>query len=314
MSAPAAQLVYFLRTALRGLAASPVTSAVAVVTIGVSLVLVGAFALLLRNMEELLDRFGDDLHVTAYLEAELDEAARRELVGVAGTVEGVERVRLVTEAEALERFREGVGRGAAFLEGLEENPLPASLEITLVPERRSADGMRVVVESLSGLSGIDDLSSGQDWVEGYLRAVALVRGMGIGPASILILATLLIIANTIRLTAISLDRRNRKVSLQLQNVAEDPNFGGLVEAALGSPATSRTDFWGEAVRTGSRTCTCDPQHKIQLLISLVPATSSSRITEPSFRSLIFWELCQTFSLKYPAALGVKCSLMCTGCP
>jgi cell division transport system permease protein len=200
VSAPAAQLVYFLRTALRGLAASPVTSAVAVVTIGVSLVLVGAFALLLRNMEELLDRFGDDLHVTAYLEAELDEAARRELVGVAGTVEGVERVRLVTEAEALERFREGVGRGAAFLEGLEENPLPASLEITLVPERRSADGMRVVVESLSGLSGIDDLSSGQDWVEGYLRAVALVRGMGIGLASILILATLLIVANTIRLT------------------------------------------------------------------------------------------------------------------
>ena len=49
------RLVYFARTALRGLAGSPVTSAVAVVTIGVSLVLVGAFALLLRNMEELLD-------------------------------------------------------------------------------------------------------------------------------------------------------------------------------------------------------------------------------------------------------------------
>jgi cell division transport system permease protein len=195
----ASKLLYFGRTALRGLGASPVTSAVAIVTIGVSLVLVGAFSLLLRNMEELLDRFGDDLHVTAFLDEGLPESARRELVALVRTVEGVERVRLVSEQEALERFRAGVGRGAAFLEGLDENPLPASLEITLVSERRSAAGMQVVVESLEGLPGIDDLSSGRDWVEGYLRAVALIRGLGIGLGAILTLATLLIVANTIRL-------------------------------------------------------------------------------------------------------------------
>ncbi len=51
------RLIYFARTALRGLAGNPVTSVVAVATIGVSLVLVGAFALLLQNMEELLDRW-----------------------------------------------------------------------------------------------------------------------------------------------------------------------------------------------------------------------------------------------------------------
>ncbi|MFQ5418183.1 MAG: cell division protein FtsX, partial [Myxococcota bacterium] len=89
--------------------------------------------------------------------------------------------------------------GAALIEGLEENPLPASLEIQLVSERRSPEGMRVVVESISGLPGISDLASGQDWVAGYLRAVALVRGTGIGLGVILALATLLIVTNTIRL-------------------------------------------------------------------------------------------------------------------
>jgi cell division transport system permease protein len=188
-----------VRTALRGLATSPVTSAVAAGTIGVTLVLVGAFALLLANMEELLDRFGDDLHVTAYLEPDLPQQRRAALAEAVSAVEGVERVRIVSEAEALERFRAGVGRGAAFLEGLEENPLPASLEVTLAPERRSAEGMRAVVASLSGLAGIEDLASGQDWVEGYLRALALLRGMGIGLGVILALATLLIVGNTIRL-------------------------------------------------------------------------------------------------------------------
>ncbi len=192
-----------VRTAVRGLVASPVTSAVAVATIGVCLVLVGAFALLAWNMEELLRGVGDELRVTAFLEEGLSPARQAELAATAGTAPGVAEVRLVSKQEALERFRTGVGRGGAFLEGLEENPLPASLEITLEPASRSAEGMRVVVESLAGLPGIDDLASGQEWVEGYLRAIAVVRGVGIGLGVILSFAALLIVANTIRLAVLA---------------------------------------------------------------------------------------------------------------
>jgi cell division transport system permease protein len=199
----AVQCATFARTALRGIASSPVTSAVAVGTIGVSLVLVGAFAILLRNMQDVLDRFGDDLHVTAYLEDGLPEAARAELARSAGRVEGVESVRVVSEQEALERLRAGVGRGAAFLAGLDENPLPASLEITLVPERRTPEGLAAAAASLEGLAGIADLGSGRDWVEGYLRALALLRGLALGLGAILAGATLLIVANTIRLAVLA---------------------------------------------------------------------------------------------------------------
>jgi len=193
------RLGYFLRTSLAGLRASPVTTAVSVVTIGVSLVLVGAFALLLANMEELLGRFGDDLQVTAYLADGLTPEQIQELVRIAHTVEGVQGARIVSKQEALERFRAGVGRGSALLEGLGENPLPASIELTLAPEHRSAAGMARVVGSLRGIAGVTELASGQDWVEGYLRALALLRGIGWGLGLILALATLLIVANTIRL-------------------------------------------------------------------------------------------------------------------
>ena len=199
MSRLRARLGYLARTSLAGLRGSPVTTAVSVLTIGVSLVLVGAFALLLANMEELLARFGDDLQVTAYLADDLRPEQVQELVRIAQTVEGVQAARIVSKAEALERFRSGVGRGSALLEGLGENPLPASLELTLAPEHRSAAGMSQVVGSLQGLPGVTELASGQDWVEGYLRAIALLRGIGWGLGLILALATLLIVANTIRL-------------------------------------------------------------------------------------------------------------------
>jgi cell division transport system permease protein len=190
-------LLYFARTTWRGLRGSPVTTAVAILTIAVSLVLVGAFDLLLHNMEDLLDDFGRDLHVTAYLEDGLSDAEAAQIAAVLLTVEGVESVHPVSKQEALARFQGGMG--ADLLDGLEENPLPASVEIQLLPERRTPAGMQIVVESIRGLPGIGDLGSGQDWVEGYLRALAVVRGIGVGLSSILAFAALLIVTNTIRL-------------------------------------------------------------------------------------------------------------------
>ena len=239
MSRSLVQLGYFTRTALRGLRSSPITSAIAVITIGVSLVLVGAFMLLLGNMEGLLDRFGDDLYVTAYLDDALAVEDQRALVELVTTVEGVEHVRMVSKEEALERFRAGVGRGAALLEGLDENPLPASLEITLAPARRTSDGLRIVVESLDGLPGVADLASGQDWVEGYLRAVALIRGVGIGLGVILALATLLIVANTIRLAVLARDDEIEILALVGASrafVAVPFLLEGLVQGAAGGAA------------------------------------------------------------------------------
>ncbi len=56
-----AQVRTALRTALHGVKGSPVTSGIAAGTIGLCLLLVGAFALLVSNMECLLDRFGEGI-------------------------------------------------------------------------------------------------------------------------------------------------------------------------------------------------------------------------------------------------------------
>jgi cell division transport system permease protein len=227
-------LRYFARTTLRGLRGSPVTTLIAVLTIAVTLVLVGAFQLLLRNMEDLLDDFGEDLHVTAYLDDALGEPEIRELEALLLTVEGVQGTRVVSKAEALESFRRGVGAGAELLEGLDENPLPASIEIQLVPARRSPEGMRIVVESIEGLPGIDDVGSGRDWVEGYLRAIAVVRGIGVGLSFILALAALLIVTNTIRLAVLA--RRDELDILRLVGA---------------SRAFTNTPFVGEGIAQGA---------------------------------------------------------------
>jgi cell division transport system permease protein len=191
-------VVALVSSALRGLQASPVPSLVSTLTIAVALVLVGSFGLLVGNMQGLLDEVGRELQVVAYVERGVDEGALRELAQKAAAVEGVEQVAIVSPEEALERFRQSVG-GADLLEGLDENPLPASLEISLLPEHRTSEGLGRVAGALEGLAGIEELAQGQDWVEGYARAVALARAAAVGLGLVLSLAALLIVANTIRL-------------------------------------------------------------------------------------------------------------------
>ncbi|MBW2228738.1 MAG: hypothetical protein JRG92_00105 [Deltaproteobacteria bacterium] len=186
------------RSALRGLQSAAVTAAIATATIAIALFLVGAFGLVVVNMEGLLDRFGRDLQITAYLEEGYDANALRGLAGRVATVEGVYSVEVIDKDAALERFRAMSG-GAALLGGLDGNPLPASLEITLDDAHRTNEGLEILTSALDGLPGIDEIAHGQDWIEGYARAVALVRVSGYALGTVLSLATLLIVANTIRL-------------------------------------------------------------------------------------------------------------------
>ena len=199
MSASARLRSAFANT-LAGLRGSPVTSAIAAATIGVCLLLAGAFGLLVANMEAILARFGEELHVVAYLEPELEQARLDALMERALAQPGVETVEYVSAEEAAERFRATQPERAVLLEGLEENPLPASVELRLAADQRSASAVRAVTESLRALPGVAEIGTGNEWIEGYAQAVALIRSVGLAIGAVLALATLLIVANTIRLS------------------------------------------------------------------------------------------------------------------
>jgi cell division transport system permease protein len=185
------------RSALRGLQSSGVTTTIAVLSVAVVLVLIGSFALVAGNMAGLLERYGREVRVTAYLDDEVTGEARRKLAASIATIEGVQSIEVFSKQQAMERFRDHLGDD--LLDGLDENPLPASLLISLHDANRTPEGVALVVSALDGLPGITDLSEGQDWVDGYARATALVRAAGIGLGGVLGLAALLIVASTIRL-------------------------------------------------------------------------------------------------------------------
>ena len=71
----ATRLLHFAREAGKNMRAAPALTVVAVLTIAVSLMLVGLFGIVLSGASTLLDGIAHDLRITAYLEPDADAAA-----------------------------------------------------------------------------------------------------------------------------------------------------------------------------------------------------------------------------------------------
>ena len=224
-----------LRTAARGLQTSPVPSALATLTIALALLLVGAFALVLGNLEGALERFGDELQLVVYLDPALDASQERALRARLAGFEEVAAATLVTREEALERFRTTLG-GGELLAGLDANPLPASLELALEPSARSEGAIERLAAALASMEGVDELSHDRRWIEGMARVASLARTVALVLGSVLVGAALLIVANTIRLAVYSREDEIEILSLVgAGRVFQRTPFilEGLAEGAVG---------------------------------------------------------------------------------
>jgi cell division transport system permease protein len=234
-------IAVLVRTAVRGLQTSPLPSALASATIATALILVGAFTLVVQNMEGLIERFSEELHVVVYLDTELSVTAQRALLVRVGDLAGVASASLVTREEALERFRVTLG-GGELLAGLDHNPLPSSLEVELESESRTEEGIAAIVALVEGFEGVDELAHGQQWIDGYSRIASLARSVAFVLGAVLVGAALLIVVNTIRLAIyvredeieilalVGAGRVFQRGPFILEGLAEGA-FGGLV--ALG---------------------------------------------------------------------------------
>jgi cell division transport system permease protein len=229
------QIYYFVRSAIAGLRGSPLPTGVSILTIAVATIPLGGLWVVTGNMRALLDQFGSELQLTAFLEPKIGSDAGRSLAAKASAIPGVERVEFVSQELALERFRTRLG-GSALVDALETNPLPASLMVALAEEARSPERVAAVSEALHQIPGVEDVAGGETWIEGYGRALRLVRSAGIGLGTVLALATLLIVANTIRLAVYA--RRDELEILALVGASRSYVrvpflLEGLVQGAIG---------------------------------------------------------------------------------
>ena len=191
---------YFILRALRNMRQWPFLCAASILTVAISLATIATFFLVVMNVQQLANRWSEDLQIVAYLDSQL---STKKLSIVVDKIEGFEEVasvQYVSQKEAMLRFKERLGDDGDLLDGVSGDILPASLEISLESQFRNRAGVDSVVESLDNTVEIDDIQYGQKWLERFESFVTLLKIIGFLLGSFLLFAALFIVSNTIKLT------------------------------------------------------------------------------------------------------------------
>lgn len=179
------------------LSRQPFASLMIILVIAVTLAIPAALNLVVKNVQSVSDGWDNALDFSVYLNRELSESDAQGLASLIQQRADVESVRLITAGEALAEFKQQSGFGQA-LDHLSENPLPHTLVVRPGPANTS-QSMILLQEELGNLPEADIVQVDTEWVQRFHAILDIIKqAIAIG-ASLLGIAIIVIIGNTIRL-------------------------------------------------------------------------------------------------------------------
>jgi cell division transport system permease protein len=194
-------LLYFFREALVNLARGWKVSLVAVLTIAVSLFIGGAFLLVSGNLLASVERWRGEMRLVIYLQPATPDATVRALAAEAGRGPGVAAVESVPAEVARRRFQEAFPSLSDLVEGLGDEPLPPSLEITLKDPARRPPELGLWLNEWRRRSEVSMVDDDREWLGQLETVVAVLRAVGLALGLGLMAAAVFTIGSVIRLTA-----------------------------------------------------------------------------------------------------------------
>jgi len=162
------------------------------------LLLIGAFVMALSNLSGVLDRWGKDVQISCYLVDGVEDTTVFALKVEIERMAEVQTVKYVSKLEALEQFGRSIDGMDRILADLDENPLPASLEVRLAPNFQEPRQVADIARRLERPAFVA-LDYSHEWVERYHTFLSLLRLSALVLGTLLLVSAVFLTGNTIRL-------------------------------------------------------------------------------------------------------------------
>ncbi|GAB4365977.1 MAG: permease-like cell division protein FtsX [Calditrichia bacterium] len=191
-------IFFLLKEGIVNLKRARLAALISILSISLSLTLIGIFALVGDNIRDLFIRFYRQIEIEAFLEPGLSASKIEKLRKEITENQEVDRVVFISEEKALEEFQANFGEDLSGI--IDENPLPASLRIVLKPSYSSAEWVEKFAHRIETLPGIQEVIYQKEiirFLDKYFSLSILIAGI---LAITLISVITLLVFNTIRLT------------------------------------------------------------------------------------------------------------------
>ncbi|MBE6470487.1 MAG: permease-like cell division protein FtsX [Coriobacteriaceae bacterium] len=238
-------LIYFIREAFKGFHRHLSTAVGSIITIFLSLLIIGAFAIGGFIVNNIVSSIESEVNITAYVGDDADQKDIEAFESWVSGIDGVAKVSFTSKEDALEKFRNSMASSPEIIEQLDgQNPLPASFDIELEDPQQvqdiagqiqGNDKFQAICDNPEDPS--DSLKYGQKTVERLFALTNTIRIIGVAVIALLIFIAFIFINNTIRLAILA---RRREIAI-MRLVGASNNFirgpflmEGALHAIIGS--------------------------------------------------------------------------------
>lgn len=179
----------------------------AISAVTITLLLVGVFALVMFNVNEISENVENDVEIQVFVTRTAEEANVEKLGENLEQIPGVESVTFSSKEDELENFRNQLGEDANAYGTVEkDNPLHDRYIV------KASDPLETetVADAVQSLANVDKVTYGQDYID---KMFAFFNGIRIGGLVLIVGLTLMamfLISNTIKMTIFS---RRREIEI-----------------------------------------------------------------------------------------------------
>lgn len=197
---------YLTKMGFKNLVSNRSMSLSSISVLTVCLLLIGVSFLLLFNIKTLVKDVEKQNVVVAFVKDGIDDAALNKINTDLKAIPNVTNVEFVSKEAGYEEQMKEFGLDKEMLDGVIQNPLPHSYRITV----SNIDEFNVTLEAIKNVDNIDTVRESQEIVNQISTLQKSITAICVVLVAVLVVVSLFIIANTIRITMVS-----RKIDIQV---------------------------------------------------------------------------------------------------
>ncbi|MDR3585366.1 MAG: permease-like cell division protein FtsX [Desulfosporosinus sp.] len=199
---------YILRETAHSMKRNPWLSIASVLTVMVSLVILGFSVFFLANASNMAKSFESQLEIATFVQTSATSAQVQTLQSQIKGMPGVASVTLVTKDQALIDFGKTMGgaQGNLLTDLGGTNPFPDKLTVKATDPQK----VKALADEVAVLPGVDKVRYGQGYVDKLLIFTQWLRWIGLGVVAAFAIAAIVLISINVKMNVFS---RRREIQI-----------------------------------------------------------------------------------------------------
>jgi Cell division protein len=181
-------------------------SLASIMIVTATLIVFGFFMLIALNLDLNITALRDQPQLEVFCYTVLDDNQVKQVEDAIKNNNKVDKYEIVTKQQALEKMKSRLGEDSVILDGYDASIFPVSFIVKLKDPTQSSQA----VEELSNVTGVENVTYSQDTINLISKITYWVRFISAFMIIVLLVISVFIIANTIKITVFA---RRREINI-----------------------------------------------------------------------------------------------------